>query len=184
MGDIHELVERSRRGDRDAFRSLVEAHLDAIWRLARQLARCDADADDLTQEAFFRAWKALGNFRGESSFKTWVMRIVMNVHSGRRAAESRRPVEAGFEEAAHAGREPSGHAVAVARELAQRAREAIDALPEKQRAALTLAAYEGMSIEEIAVALDSRPETVKVNLWLARKRLRQRLGGDAKESTT
>lgn len=184
MGDIHELLERCRRGDRDAFRSLVDGHLDAVWRLARRLARSDADAEDLSQEAFLRAWQSIGTFREDASFKTWVFRIVMNLHATRRATDARRPLELGFDGDLAEGRQPSGHAVAVARELFQRIRDAVDALPEKQRAALTLSAYERMSIDEIAEVLESRPETVKANLWLARKRLREVLGSDLGESTT
>lgn len=184
MEDIHELVDRSRRGDRDAFRSLVDAHLDVVFRLARRLSGNDADADDLSQEAFFRAWRAIGAFRGDSSFKTWICRIVMNLHATRHATDARRPTESGPDAALAEGSEPSGHAVAVARELSQRVRLAVDALPEKQRAALSLAAYEGMSVGEIAEVLGSRPETVKVNLWLARKRLREVFGQELGESTT
>ncbi len=183
MEDIHELVERSRRGDRDSFRSLVDAHLDVVFRLARRLSGNDADADDLSQEAFFRAWKAIGTFRGDATFKTWICRIVMNLHCTRYATEARRPSEVGLDAALAEGREPSGHAVAIAQELSARVRLAVDALPEKQRAALSLAAYEGMSVDEIAEVLGSRPETVKVNLWLARKRLREVLEGDLREST-
>lgn len=184
MEDIDELVERSRRGDREAFRSLVDAHLDVVFRMARRLSGNDADADDLSQEAFFRAWKAIGTFRGDATFKTWICRIVMNLHATRHATDARRPVQAGLDATLAEGSEPSGHAVAVARELSQRVRLAVDALPEKQRAALSLAAYESMSVNEIAEVLGSRPETVKVNLWLARKRLREVLDADLRESTT
>jgi len=181
LGDIQGLVERSRAGDREAFRTLVEGHLDAVWRLSRQLTGNDADAEDLSQEAFLRAWRGIATFRGESAFKTWVFRIVINLQQTWRTTEARRPRPLPIAESSAEGKDPSGHAVAIARELAVRVREAIDLLPEKQRLAITLAAYEGLTVDEIAEVAGSRPETVKVNLWLARKKLREQLGDDIGE---
>lgn len=181
LGDIQGLVDRSRAGDREAFRELVEAHLDAVWRLARQLTGNDADAEDLSQEAFLRVWRGIAAFRGESTFKTWVFRIVINVQQTTRTTEARQPKPLPIAESSAEGKDPSGHAVAVARELAVRVREEISLLPEKQRLAITLAAYEGLTVEEIAEVVGARPETVKVNLWLARKKLRDQLGDDIGE---
>ena len=131
------------------------------------------DANDLAQEAFLKAWRAIGRFRGDSSFSTWLYRIAVNACLNHRAL--RRPIDAG------AAREPArprrGAAARVAtRRRGRRVREAVSRLPDKQRATLILKIYHELTHEEVAQILGSTVGTVKSNLFHALANLRRLLG--------
>jgi RNA polymerase sigma-70 factor, ECF subfamily len=181
--DDRELLERCRRGDLSAFEPLVERYRQRVWRLAYNVLRDREDAWDAAQEAFTRAWQALGSFKGESAFYTWLFRITMNVAHDRlrqRAASGRAfGTERVSEE--EMGRVIVDHETmpddaAARREQRDRIVQALDALPPPHRTIIMLSDLEGLSYREIAEVLDVPMGTVMSRLHNARKRLRVILG--------
>ena len=175
---IRPLVERARGGDQAAFRELVVLHQDRAYALALRITRSPADAEEVAQDAFVRAWLALARFRGESSFATWLHRIVarraLDRWSGLRARRGR---EVQVEEAESLP-DPVVPAPAVAPgdfEAATRGRRLerlVMRLPAAQRMAVTLYYYEDRSVEQAAAILEMPENTVKTHLARARAALR------------
>jgi RNA polymerase sigma-70 factor (ECF subfamily) len=167
-----ELVEACRRGEREAFDQLVLRHQRDIYRLCYRYVNNHEDADDLAQEVFVKAWRAIPRFRGDSSFSTWLYRIAVNACLNFRAA--RRPAS---EELPETLADPRAGAEARVEdeEEAARIREAVGRLPEKQRATLILKVYHELSHEEVAKILGSTVGTVKANLFHALANLRKRM---------
>ncbi len=181
--DDRELIERCRRGDLAAFEPLVEKYRERVWRLAYSYLRDREDAWDVAQEAFVRAWQALGSFRGQSAFYTWLFRIVVNVATDRarqRAARGRafgteRVPEEDWERVmVDQGAAPDDMAARAERRA--RIRQALDTLPEHHRTIIMLSDLEGLSYREIAEVLAIPMGTVMSRLHNARKRLRAALG--------
>jgi RNA polymerase sigma-70 factor, ECF subfamily len=178
-----ELVGRARGGDASAFDELVLRYQKEIYRIAWRLTGSHAEADDLAQETFCRAWTGLEGFRGESSFRTWLHRIVSNlslnvVQSARVARREAVTVE----ELALAGNaalvQPAqGAAALVEREQRDRLREAMRALPPRQRLTLTLRVFEQMPYKEIARATGCTIGTAKANMFHAVAALRRAMEG-------
>ncbi len=172
------LVLACQRGDREAFDRLVERYQRGIYRLCYRSVNHHADANDLAPEAFLKAWRAIGRFRGDSSFSTWLYRIAVNACLNHRA--SRRPATLELPESLP---DPSrgAEARALGDDEAERVREAVSRLPDKQRATLILKVYHELSHEEVAEILGSSVGTVKSNLFHALANLRRRLDerGDA-----
>ncbi len=165
-----EAVEACQGGEREAFDRLVERYQRDVYRLCYRYVNNHEDANDMAQEVFIKAYRALGRFRGDSSFSTWLYRIAVNTCLNFRA--SRRP----------AGEElPEGladAAPAVGEQLerdeqARRVREAVSRLPEKQRATLILKIYNDLTHQEVAAILGSTVGTVKANLFHALGNLRR-----------
>lgn len=180
---IRSLLERARGGDPSAFRELVLLHQDQAYGLALRITRSPADAEEVAQDAFLRAWLALGRFRGESSFGTWLYRIVARRAFDRlERIRTRRGREVGGEEAAEiaarvAAGTPGGSGPGAGdHEAAARARRIermVSALPAAQRAAVTLYYYEDRSVEQVAAILGMPENTVKTHLSRARAALRE-----------
>ena len=171
-----ELVELARQGDRHACDQLVERHQAAVYRAAYAALRVAEDAEEIAQDAFVRAFAALRNYRGDASFKTWVLRIAWRRALSRRRRNlwmlRREPIEdvafiadgtAGPEQRARGG------------ELHQHVRRLIAALPRKLRDALLLAHSSDYSYDEIAGMLGIAVGTVKWRIFEARRRLRAEL---------
>ena len=170
-GADDELVERSRSGDAEAFRDLVDRHRDRVYGLALRIVRSAADAEDVAQEAFVRAWVALPRFRGESAFTTWLHRIVVRRSFDRlEQLKRRRGRETGLEDAGELPAFGGGDPSATTR--ARRLELLIAALAPMQRAAVTLFYYEDRSVEEVARTLGLPENTVKTHLSRARAALR------------
>lgn len=187
-----ELATLARQQDGQAFRALMQRFNQPLFRTARSVVRDDAEAEDVLQEAYLRAYRALGGFRGEASLSTWLTRIVIN--EARRRLRKRRPVVelSAVETDQDAGRVvnfPGGQsddpereaARAEARRLLERA---VDDLPEAFRLVFILREVRECSVEETAEALDIRPETVKTRLHRARRLLRERLDERLGEAMT
>ena len=181
--DDRELLERCRRGDLSAFEPLVEKYRQRVWRLAYNVLRDREDAGDAAQEAFVRAWQALGSFKGESAFYTWLFRITMNVAHDRlrqRAASGRafgaERVSEDEMERVIVDHETTPDDAAARREQRTRIAHALQALPPHHRAIIMLSDVEGLSYREIAEVLDVPMGTVMSRLHNARKRLREILG--------
>ena len=170
--DDRQAVEACLSGDRGAFDRLVERHQREVYRLCFRYLGNHEDANDVAQDAFLRAYRALASFRGDSAFSTWLYRIAVNACLSFR--RSRRPAEE-LDPALADPREGADHDV-FRRERAAAVRGAIATLPDKQRATLILKVYHDLSHEEIARAMGSTVGTVKANLFHALAKLRQRLG--------
>jgi RNA polymerase sigma-70 factor (ECF subfamily) len=173
---VRALVERARAGDREAFRELVEQHQDRAFGLALRITRSRADAEEVAQDAFVRAWLALPRFRGESSFATWLHRIVAR-RALDRVSELRLRIgrEVVVEDVALVAR-PADAAEGADPEAAARARRIerlVLELPAAQRAAVTLFYYEDRSVSQVAETLGMPENTVKTHLARARAALRR-----------
>ena len=179
---IRSLVERSRGGDQAAFRELVVLHQDRAYGLALRITRSPADAEEVAQDAFVRAWLALARFRGESSFATWLHRIVARRALDRLSQlKARRGREVEVDEAESlpdpvAPRPAAGDLGAATR--GRRLERLVMELPAAQRMAVTLYYYEDKSVEQVATILGMPENTVKTHLSRARTALRAALEQD------
>jgi RNA polymerase sigma-70 factor (ECF subfamily) len=179
-----QLVERAQRGDKQAFGLLVEKYQRKLARLISRLVRDPGEVEDVTQEAFIKAYRALPSFRGDSAFYTWLYRIGINtaknylVAMGRRAPTSTE-VEAEEAEGYDGGellREISTpESLLLTKEIAGTVNQAIEALPEELRSAIQLRELEGMSYEEIAKLMDCPVGTVRSRIFRAREAIAERL---------
>ena len=165
-----EAIEASRRGEREAFDRLVLRYQRDVYRLCYRYVNNHEDANDLAQEVFLKAWRAISRFRGESSLSTWLYRIAVNACLNFRALR-RLPLQ----ELPDGLPDPlPGAAARVESEAeARRVREAVARLPEKQRATLILKVYHELTHEEVAGILGSTVGTVKANFFHALGNLRR-----------
>ncbi len=163
------LVAQARRGDAAAFRVLVERHHARALALARRVVRDAAEAEEVAQDAFLKAWTALPGFREESRFGTWLHRIVVRRALDRldsiRARRRHEQAAPSWPDEASARPEEGGPGHARVRRL-------VDALPPMQRAAITLFYFEDRSVEEAARVLGTNENTLKTHLHRARAALR------------
>jgi RNA polymerase sigma-70 factor, ECF subfamily len=183
---LTDLVARARRGDTEAFGDLVDLHRQAVYRAALAALRSPEDAEDVAQEAFVTAFQKLDGFRGEASFKTWVITIAWRKALDRRSSLARwmrrlapggRPEDDGRADPIDnlpAG-DPSHEEVFLGAELASAVRQRIDALPSKLRDALLLVGAGEHSYEEAAAVLGIPVGTVKWRVSEARRRLKAAL---------
>ena len=179
-----QLVERVQRGDKRAFELLVEKYQRKLARLVSRLVRDPGEVEDVTQEAFIKAYRALPSFRGDSAFYTWLYRIGINtaknylVAMGRRAPTSTE-VEAeaaeGFESGELLRDINTPESLLLSKEIAGTVNAAIEALPEELRSAIQLRELEGMSYEEIAKLMDCPVGTVRSRIFRAREAVAERL---------
>ena len=168
-----DLIRRFRDGDEASFDLLVLRYRKEIYRIAYRITGDHAEADDLAQETFCRAYTALHSFRGESSLKTWLCRIVSNlslniVQSARVARRDTSTVEGLAESGApNTLQAPVGAEELIRIETNARLRQAIEALPKKQKSTLILRAFEGLQYKEIARVMGIRPGTVRSTAFRA-----------------
>ena len=181
-----DLVQGARRGDREAFRSLVERYQHKVTALATGMLRNRDDALDVVQDTFTKAYQSLERFKGESSFYTWLYRITMNlcIDHQRRTARmpqaqleaSESPEEAPIINAARGDAERDDPLQRLHEaEVGQRIRQAIAELTPEHRAVILLREVEGLSYEEISRALECPKGTVMSRLHYARRHLQARL---------
>ena len=162
--DEREAVLACQRGEREAFDLLVERYQRDIYRLCYRYVNNHEDANDMAQEVFLKAYRAIGRFRGDSSFSTWLYRIAVNTCLNFRAL--RRPETQELPEGLTDHR-PGAVADLESEEQARRVRRAVARLPEKQKATLILKIYHDLTHEEVAGVLGSTVGTVKANLFHA-----------------
>jgi RNA polymerase sigma-70 factor, ECF subfamily len=190
-----ELVERIRQGDERAIRIMVQQHNRRLFRIARAIVKNDAEAEDVVQETYVRAFTSLGSFRGESALLTWLTRIALNEALGRlRRSRPALPLDelssAGDMDGARlimfpTAQLPKSPEAELARSQVRDLLEhAVDELPESFRIVLILRDIEEMSIEETAALLMIKPETVKTRLYRARKLMRTALSKRLPEAFT
>jgi len=169
--DESELIARAQLGDVDAFCLLVSRHQRNMYALAYRYCGNHHDAEDLAQEVFINAYRAIGGFRGMSSFHTWLRRIMLNSFlNHKRKAESRRVHDASeVEGRAAAGSERTSFNKVVVGQILRR----LDELPPRQRLMFIMKHQEGLTCEEIAVHFGTTTGTVKKTLFRIVDRLRQ-----------
>ena len=180
MGDREidqQLVERAQRGDKRAFELLVSKYQRKLGRLLSRFVRDAAEVEDVTQEAFIKAYRALPSFRGESAFYTWLYMIVINtaknylVALGRRAPTTTgfdNEEAEGFEDAEQLRDASTPESELEGKEIAATVNRAMDALPADLRTAITLREIEGLSYEEIASVMNCPVGTVRSRIFRAR----------------
>ena len=172
-----QLVEQVQRGDKRAFSLLVAKYQRKIMRLLSRLIRDSAEIEDVAQEAFVRAYRALPGFRGESAFYTWLYRIAINTAKNHLMAAGRRPVVSDTEaeaaerfDGAEALRDvATPDALLLSKEVGEAVNRAIDRLPEDLRKAIVLREIDGLSYEEISAALACPIGTVRSRIFRARE---------------
>jgi RNA polymerase sigma-70 factor (ECF subfamily) len=170
------LAERFRDGDRTAFDALVRRHQKGMWRLIRRYVKSDADAADVTQLAFVRAFRGLAAFRGTATVRSWLYRIAINCAlSWLRDHRREQPTEIGEDALTDDNPAP---AQLSANDDRARLRAAIAQLPPKQKLVLELRVFDDLAFREVADLADCSENTAKVNFHYAVKRLRDILGGD------
>ncbi|MGH7477274.1 MAG: RNA polymerase sigma factor [Longimicrobiales bacterium] len=168
------LVARARAGDAEAAEALIARHLDGVYRLIRGILRDPDAAEDAAQEAWLLALRGLPEFRGDASFRTWVLRIALNTaYTAQRRSGRRREDPLPEREALAAADDPEGRA--VARSEVERVEGALARLPEKQRMAVSLRVHEGLSYREIGAIIDCSEASARVNYHHGIKRLRELL---------
>ena len=174
-----QLVRRALAREGNAFRTIMKTHNQRLYRIARGVVRNDAEAEDIVQEAYVRAFAHLDAFRGESSLATWLSRIVINEALGR-LRKRRRTVAMPENPQAEIIQFPLNPSDDPERTMAQRqilelVERATDSLPDVYRSVFVARVIEGLSIEETAELLGVRPETVKTRLYRARALVRKAL---------
>ncbi len=183
--DEVELVRRALARDESAFRTIMARHNRRLYRIARSILRNDSEAEDAVQDAYVHAFTSLNAFRGESTLATWLSRIAINEALGRLRKErpAREPTaidrqnEAQIIPFPHTAAPDDPERTIAQREILRLVEQAADDLPESFRVVLIMRVIEGMSVEETAMLLDLKPETVKTRLHRARLLLRKQLEG-------
>jgi RNA polymerase sigma-70 factor (ECF subfamily) len=179
-----QLVTRAQQGDQQAFNLLVVKYQRKLSRLLSRFIRDQAEVEDVTQEAFIKAYRALPAFRGDSAFYTWLYRIGINTAKnylmamGRRAPTSTEvgAEEAeGFEEGEQLRDINTPESVLLSNEIAETVNSTIEQLPEELRRAIQMREIEGMSYEDIAQAMDCPIGTVRSRIFRAREAIAERL---------
>lgn len=169
-----ELVERFQAGERSAFDTIVRRHQKGVWRIVRRYVKRDADASDVSQQAFVRAFKGLVAFRGAATMRSWLYRIAINcaltwLRDHRREEPSEIAEDALTEDNEAPARLIGG-------ENSARLRAAIEQLPPKQKLVLELRVFDDLSFKEVSELADCSENTAKVNFHYAVKKLRDILG--------
>jgi RNA polymerase sigma factor (sigma-70 family) len=178
----HELVERARGGDGAAYATLVRDHEETAFRIAYVICGNAADAEEAAQEAFLKAYRALGRFRTSEPFRPWVLAIVANEARNRRRSAGRRAalvLRAAGEGRPSGEAAPSPEAALLAGERRTRLLAALGELDERDRTVIACRYLLDLSEAETAAALGVRPGTVKSRLSRALERLRKEVGEDA-----
>ena len=173
----HELVRRVQAGDQTAFNLLVLKYQHRVLKLVGRFVNDAAEAEDVAQEAFLKAYRALASFRGDSAFYTWLYRIAINTAKNALVASRRRPVtydldlQDGSQVQAHArlSDTETPEALALTDEIRRTVNEAIEALPDDLRLAIVLRELEGLSYEDIAKTMECPVGTVRSRIFRARE---------------
>jgi len=169
------LVKKVKSGDKNAFCELVEKYKERVYFVAYRMTSNHADADDLSQEAFIKAYQSIGSFREKSSFFTWLYRITINITINHLKKFGRnRPFE--LDENIRIANDPdSPEKTAQRRELHEQITKAINSLPPKERAVVELAILEDLPHKQVAQILGCMEKTVSWRLFRARKKLKEKL---------
>lgn len=178
-----ELVIRVQRGDKAAYDQLVLKYQQRIIQLVNRYVKDPSEAQDVAQETFIKAYRALNNFRGDSAFFTWLYRIAINTAKNYLSLRARRfsDYEIDVQEAEQVENAPELQGIETPeqlllnQEILQAIKSAVDKLPEDMRVAITLREFEGMSYEDIALTMDCPVGTVRSRLFRAREAIDKKL---------
>jgi RNA polymerase sigma-70 factor (ECF subfamily) len=177
------LVKRVKQGERAAFDLLVAKYQHKILKLIMRYVKDPADAMDVAQETFIKAYNAMPSFRGDSAFYTWLYRIAINTAKNHLVAAKRRPANLDFDVTESEGFEPfaklrdgdTPERLLLTEEISETISKAVDDLPDELRSAIMLREVDGMSYEEIAQAMDCPVGTVRSRIFRAREAIDKRL---------
>lgn len=179
-----QLVERAQHGDKHAFELLVAKYQRKLARLLSRFIRNPTEVEDVTQEAFIKAYRALPSFRGDSAFYTWLYRIGINTAKNYLVAQGRRaPTVTSFDSEEAENFEEGGELRDIhtpenelmTKEIAQTVNETMENLPEDLRTAITLREIEGLSYEDIANIMNCPIGTVRSRIFRAREAIAEKL---------
>ncbi|HPU79568.1 MAG: RNA polymerase sigma factor RpoE [Candidatus Accumulibacter propinquus] len=180
----HLLVERAQAGDKHAFELLVAKYQRKVARLLSRFIRDQSEVEDVAQEAFIKAYRALPAFRGDSAFYTWLYRIAINTAKNYLVAQGRRaPTSTEFDAEEAEGFEDAGRlrdintpeSLLQSKQTGETINAAMAALPEELRSAIVLREIEGLSYEEIAEAMRCPIGTVRSRIFRAREAVAEKL---------
>lgn len=177
------LVERVQQGDKGAFDLLVRKYQHKVIGLVSRYVKNQSESEDIAQEAFIRAWRAIGSFRGESAFYTWLYKIAVNTAKNHLVAMGRRPPtdDIAIDDAVYVpGADRMQETATPERELMRQEIEqtvfsTVQSLPEELRTAITLREVDGLSYEEIAEAMGCPIGTVRSRIFRAREAIDEKL---------
>ena len=178
------LVRRVQRGDKGAFDALVLKYQHKVVKLVMRYVRNPAEAEDVAQEAFIKAYRALPQFRGDSAFYTWLYRIAINTAKNAVVSRDRSPVDydldlqnpdESYDMHSRLKDSETPEGLVLTDEIRSTVNSAIDALPEDLRTAIVLRELEGLSYEEIAAAMECPVGTVRSRIFRAREAIDRRL---------
>ncbi|WP_430390319.1 RNA polymerase sigma factor RpoE [Dyella sp. 20L07] len=177
------LVERVQQGDKRAFDLLVRKYQHKVVGLVSRYVKNYAECEDIAQEAFIRAWRAIGSFRGESAFYTWLYKIAVNTAKNHLVAAGRRPPadDIAIDDATFLPGGDRMHESAtperelMRQEIEQTVFSTVQSLPEELRTAITLREVDGLSYEEIAEAMGCPIGTVRSRIFRAREAIDEKL---------
>ena len=178
------LVERAQQGDKQAFGMLVEKYHRKLGRLLSRMIRDQAEVEDVVQESFIKAYRALHNFRGDSAFYTWLYRIGINTAKNYLVSQGRRPqimqeveiedVE-NFDDGYEMRTMDTPETALMTKQIAETVNDTVASLPEELRTAITLRELEGLSYEEIATLMQCPIGTVRSRIFRARETIAAKL---------
>lgn len=178
-----QLVQRVQKGDKSAFDLLVLKYQHRVLKLVSRFVSDQAEAEDVAQEAFIKAFRALPAFRGDSAFYTWLYRIAINTAKNALVSSRRRPVDFDldmqdpdqYERHARLKEADTPEGVLLTDEIRTVVERALEQLPEDLRTAIVLRELEGLSYEEIAEAMDCPVGTVRSRIFRAREAIDKKL---------
>ena len=178
-----QLVERVQKGDKSAFDLLVLKYQHRVLKLVGRFVNDAAEAQDVAQDAFLKAYRALPSFRGDSAFYTWLYRIAINTAKNTLVSNRRRPVDFDldlqdpdqYDRHAKLKEVDTPEGVLLTEEIREVVERAMEQLPEDLRTAIVLREIEGLSYEEIAEAMDCPVGTVRSRIFRAREAIDKRL---------
>ncbi len=180
----HELVLRAQKGDKRAFGMLVDKYQRKLGRLLSRMIRDQAEIEDVVQESFIKAYRALPNFRGDSAFYTWLYRIGINTAKNYLVSMGRRPTVStdieiedaeNFEDGNELRTMETPESSLMTKQIAQTVNDTVAGLPEELRTAITLREIEGLSYEEIATIMSCPIGTVRSRIFRARETIALKL---------
>jgi RNA polymerase sigma-70 factor (ECF subfamily) len=178
-----QLVQRVQAGDKAAFNLLVLKYQHRVLKLVSRFVSDSAEAEDVAQEAFIKAYRALASFRGDSAFYTWLYRIAINTAKNALVSSRRRPVDFDldlqdpeqYDRHARLKESDTPEGVLLTEEIRDVVEKAMEQLPEDLRTAIVLRELEGLSYEEIAEAMDCPVGTVRSRIFRAREAIDRKL---------